>query len=151
MAATSLNLLRYFYGGGERAPRRASKEALCLLLRRVSSPSRRHCCSARGGTAAAKEQSCLRSSDLVAIEYADLNLPNKASEVTLCSFSFSFFLLPLPILIFYVFDKICSWDCRSWVMSEYGNMSTLSVPLSLYVIHWEVFSFTNKQYPITKM
>ena len=147
MATSSLNLLRYFYGGGERAPRRASKEALCSLLRRISSSPRRHCCCARVGTAAAKEQSCLRSSDLVAIEYADLNLPNKASEVTLCSF----FSLPLPILIFYVFDKICSWDCRSWVMSEYGNMSTLSVPLSLYVIHWEVFSFTNKQYPITKM
>lgn len=104
MAASSLYLLRYFYGGGERAPRNASKGALCSLLRKISSPSRRHCCSARVGTAAAKEQSCLRSSDLVAIEYADLNLPNKASEVTLCSFSF-FFSLPLPILIFCVFDK----------------------------------------------
>ncbi|GLT54033.1 hypothetical protein SLA2020_272670 [Shorea laevis] len=80
MAASSLNLLRYFYCGGGRAPRRATKEALCSLLRRIPSPSRRHCCSTRVGTAAAKEQSCLRSYDLVALEYADLNLPNKASE-----------------------------------------------------------------------
>jgi hypothetical protein len=108
MAASSLNLLRYFYGGGERAPRRATKEVLCSLLQRISSPSRRYSCSTRVGTAAAKEQSCLRSSDLVALEYADLNLPNKAPEVTLCS---SFFLLSLllllPTLVFSVFDKIC--------------------------------------------
>lgn len=115
MAASSLNLLSYFYCGGGRASRRATKEALCSLLRRIPSPSRRHCCSTRVGTAAAKEQSCLRSSDLVALEYADLNLPNKASEVTLCSFSFFFLLLLLlllPILIFYVFDKSCFWGLQ---------------------------------------
>jgi hypothetical protein len=36
-------------------------------------------------------------------------------------------------------------------MSEYGNMSTLSVPLSLYVIHWEVFSFTTEKFIITNI
>jgi hypothetical protein len=79
--------LRYFYNGGV-VPRSVTKESLSSLLLTLPSSSRRYCCSNQA--CATTEQPCLRSTDLVALEYADLNLTHKVSEV---SFFFFFFLL----------------------------------------------------------
>lgn len=95
MAASSsfLCLLRAGSGGGGILPGRASEEVLYSLILRIPSSSRRRYCSKRVGacaTAAAKHPACLRSPDLVALEYADLNLPHKLSEVTSFHPSFHF-------------------------------------------------------------
>lgn len=58
--------------------RSVTKEALSSLLLTLPSSSRRYCCSNQA--CATTEQPCLRSTDLVALEYADLNLTHKVSE-----------------------------------------------------------------------
>ncbi|KAG6663787.1 tRNA (guanine-N(7)-)-methyltransferase isoform X1 [Carya illinoinensis] len=82
MAASSLCLQRFFHGGGL-GPRGTTNEALVALVRRQSSSSSRHYCRKRVAacaSAAAKHRIYLRSPDVVASEYADLNLPHQVSE-----------------------------------------------------------------------
>ena len=84
-AAPSLCVLRYFNSWNKNL----RKEGLCSVLLRTSSLFGRHyCCSNLVGAACA---TALRSPDLVALEYADLNLTHKVSEVSF--FFFFFFLL----------------------------------------------------------
>ena len=85
-AAPSLCVLRYFNSWNKNL----RKEGLCSLLLRTSSLFIRHYCSSNlVGVACA---TALRSPDLVALEYADLNLTHKVSEVSFFFFFF-FFLL----------------------------------------------------------
>ena len=80
--APSLCVLRYFNSWNKNL----RKEGLCSVLLRIPSLSGRHYCSSN--LVAAACATALRSPDLVALEYADLNLTHKVSEV-----SFFFFLL----------------------------------------------------------
>ncbi|KAM3732701.1 hypothetical protein ACB098_11G079200 [Castanea mollissima] len=73
-AAPSLCVLRYF----NRWNKNLKKEGLCSVLLRTSSLSGRHYCSSN--LVAAACATALRSPDLVALEYADLNLTHKVSE-----------------------------------------------------------------------
>ncbi|KAK7835843.1 trna (guanine-n(7)-)-methyltransferase [Quercus suber] len=73
--APSLCVLRYFNSWNKNL----RKEGLCSVLLRTSSLFGRHYCSSNFLVAAACA-TALRSPDLVALEYADLNLTHKVSE-----------------------------------------------------------------------
>lgn len=65
---------------------------------------RRVCASASSGAKELQQQQYLRSPDLVALEYADLNLTDKISEVfVVISSSFSFWVERIVMLVFWVF------------------------------------------------
>lgn len=66
---------------------------------------RRVCASASSGAKELQQQQYLRSPDLVALEYADLNLTHKISEVFVfvISSSFSFWVERIVMLVFWVF------------------------------------------------
>ncbi|KAK7813317.1 trna (guanine-n(7)-)-methyltransferase [Quercus suber] len=73
--APSLCVLRYFNSWNKNL----RKEGLCSVLLRTSSLFGRHYCSSNFLVGAACA-TALRSPDLVALEYADLNLTHKVSE-----------------------------------------------------------------------
>lgn len=68
----------------------------------------------------------LRSPDLVALEYADLNLPHKLSEVTTSDGEVG---CRLPMIRVPRGKRVLSVAhfCRNWVMSGSGSMSIPSV------------------------